>query len=157
MQNCPTRSYPSIWEMVLNEIHGLGYILEATSSLKTKDETFQLLLQSFERHYRTNRAPFGLHIRLSWLEKKDNLAALNLFLDKTLSTPNVFFVTNFQAIQWIQKPTIKNWFCNRHLQPQEIVCGVPNVCKIEGQNEPFYTCSECPKKYPWFRNEFGIF
>lgn len=154
-QNCPSRSYQGIWEMVLNEMNGLGYVLEAAPSSKTKDETLHLLMQNFERHYLTNKAPFGLHIHASWLGKRENLDALKKFIDVTLEKRNVWYVTNWQTIQWIQQPTTKNWSCNRSLHPQEKVCDVPNVCKLENQIEPFYTCSECPKRYPWFRNEFG--
>lgn len=156
LQNCPTRSYQGIWEIVLNDVHGLGYSMETTPSFKTKDEMFHLLIQNFERHYLTNRAPFGLHVNLSWLETKENLTGLKLFLDTVLRKNDVWLLTNWDVIQWIKTGTTKQWNCGwRDLQPQEIVCDVPNVCKIDGLTEVFYTCSECPKKYPWFRNEFG--
>lgn len=137
----------------MNELKGLGYKLDATSSLNTKtNEIVHLLLQNFERHYYTNRAPFGLHINLSWLEIKENFIALKLFIDEILKKQDVWFVTNFQAIEWMQNGTIGKWKCK---PKHEITCDIVNVCKLEGLTEPFYTCSECPKKYPWFRNEFG--
>lgn len=155
-QNCPTRSYQEIWELVLNELEGLGYTLKVTSSSKTEDNLFRLLFENFERHYLTNRAPFGLHVDLSWLATKQNLDSLQLFLDVVLGRSDVWFVTNWQAIKWMQQGTTKQFDCEqRTLQPQEIVCDVPNICKVEGLEEVFYTCSECPKKYPWFKNEFG--
>lgn len=151
-QNCPTRSYPGVWEIVLNELQGLGYVLKANT--KTKEETLRLLTANFERHYSTNRAPFGLHVDLAWLETKDNLAALKLFIEAALKRDDVWFVTNWQAIEWMRSGTTKKWNCEQK-QQQEDVCDVASVCKFEGSTEPFYTCSECPKKYPWFRNEFG--
>lgn len=147
-QNCPRRSFPGVWEIVLNELQGLGYILKAQT--KTKDETLRLLAKNFERHYVTNRAPFGLHIDLSWLETKDNLDALQLFIDGVLKRPDVWFVTNWQTIEWM---TTKQFSCAQ--KQTEAVCDVANVCKFKGATEEFYTCSECPKKQPWFRNEFG--
>lgn len=141
--------------MPLNPHPGIGYTLDgATTTTKTKDTTLRALLQNFERHYATNRAPFALHIHLKWLETIDNRVALQLFLDATLPRDNVWFVTNTEAIEWIK--TGKMFECvAKKLQPHEIVCDVANVCRIDGLLEPFFTCAECPKKYPWFRNEFG--
>lgn len=81
--------------------------------------------------------------------------------------PDVWFVTNSQAIEWIKKPTPLNklnsfepWKCRRKLQVQELTCTVPNMCKLYSrvfqQYRFFYTCSECPEKYPWIRNEYGF-
>lgn len=84
-----------------------------------------------------------------------------------LKQTDVWFVTNYQAIQWIQKPTPLNelktfqpWKCNKYFNDNELACNIPNVCKVFSrvfqQDRYFYTCAECPPKYPWIRNEFGL-
>lgn len=53
------------------------------------------------------------------------------------------------------------WGCKpKQLEKHEIVCTVPNTCKLRSrvlqQDRYFYTCKECPAQYPWIRNEFGL-
>lgn len=87
-------------------------------------------------------------------------------MDEILSQPDVWFVTNWQAIQWMKKTiTLEHlrefqpWSCNRHFRPEEIACDNPNACKtyskVFQQYRHLYTCSDCPEKYPWVKNEFG--
>lgn len=89
-------------------------------------------------------------------------------MDQILQQSDVWLVTNWQAIQWMQNPTpinqLKNfepWGCrNKIYEWGETACEEPNVCKVFSkafqQHRYFYTCSECPEKYPWIRNEFGL-
>lgn len=85
-----------------------------------------------------------------------------------LRLPDVYFVTNNQAIEWIRHPVpVTNvgkfdpWQCKpRYLEPSEIACLQPNTCKLSSKtlehDRYMITCSECPKSYPWIRNEFGF-
>lgn len=84
-----------------------------------------------------------------------------------LKLPDVYFVTNWQAIQWMKNPTPINqipnfepWKCNKQLDASEIACNLPNICKLRSrihqQDRFLYTCTECPQQYPWIRNEFGV-
>lgn len=82
--------------------------------------------------------------------------------------PDVYFVTNYQAIQWMRHPTPSNqmgqfepWQCHKKpLEPIEIACYLPNTCKLHSrvlqQDRYLTTCNECPPQYPWLRNEFGL-
>lgn len=96
-----------------------------------------------------------------------NLSIFQRFLDEVLQEPDVYFVTNWQAIEWMRSPTILDklhsfhpWKCNRKFKKSEIVCDRPNVCKLYSrvfqEERTMFTCTECPSKYPWIRNEFGI-
>lgn len=89
------------------------------------------------------------------------------FLEDVLRLPDVYFVTSHQVIKWMRSPTsidqlhkFKSWQCNeRQLEKFEIACDVPTTCslpsKILKSYRDLYTCFECPKEYPWLRNEFG--
>ncbi|KAH0999186.1 hypothetical protein HUJ05_009680, partial [Dendroctonus ponderosae] len=84
-----------------------------------------------------------------------------------LSKPDVWFVTNSQAIEWMQHPTplkkllkFHPWDCRKHVkQAREIACQTPNNCQLASralkQDVELQTCNKCPKKYPWVKNEFG--
>ena len=86
-QNCPTRSYPAVWEMVLNQLEADGYscaMVDSCPSNLSGDDIYRILIHNFKRHYLTNRAPFGLHFHSSWFKKQEYLDAfqvgnLNLF------------------------------------------------------------------------------
>lgn len=52
------------------------------------------------------------------------------------------------------------WQCHRRqFEQSEEVCEFPNSCKLPSRVLKTYrylnTCFDCPKQYPWLRNEFG--
>ncbi|EFA07840.1 chitin deacetylase 3 precursor [Tribolium castaneum] len=169
-QECPTRPYPGVWEMVLNPFEARDYScarLDACPGGLTGDDVFKILANNFKRHYLGNRAPFGLHLDTAWLKNRDYFDALQDFIGEILQQPDVWFVTNSQAIEWMQNPTpidhlngFKAWDCAKFFKKQELACKVPNVCKLYSsffqQERYLYTCFECPVNYPWIRNEFGL-
>lgn len=85
-----------------------------------------------------------------------------------LTKPDVWFVTNSQAIEWMQRPTplkkllkFKPWDCRRNVKVgQEVACQEPNTCHLISrtlkEEVEMQTCNECPKKYPWVKDEFGV-
>lgn len=85
-----------------------------------------------------------------------------------LKLPDVYFVTNYQAIQWMRHPKPSNqlgqfepWQCHKKVfEPAEIACNLPKTCKLHSrvlqQDRYLTTCNECPPQYPWIRNEFGL-
>ncbi|KAF5292234.1 hypothetical protein FQA39_LY14049 [Lamprigera yunnana] len=166
---CPTHSYPGLWEMVLNQLLVHNYSCAFVDSCLTNfasEESHTILMKNFKRHYYTNRAPFGLYFHSSWFRNEQNLIALEKFLDDIIKQPNVWFVTNWQAIEWIKKPVpsnhvhdLKHWSCKKHLENAEKACDTPNECKLYStvlhKQKYLYTCSPCPDQYPWIKNEFG--
>lgn len=95
------------------------------------------------------------------------IAHLQRFITEILRLPDVWFVTNSQAIQWMKQPTtladiqsFEPWNCKKQFDQSEVACTQPNICRLHSrvlqQDRFLYTCNECPKQYPWIRNEFGI-
>ena len=41
----------------------------------TSDEMFNILMFNFKRHYKTNRAPYGLYFHTTWFKRKTNIQA----------------------------------------------------------------------------------
>lgn len=90
------------------------------------------------------------------------------FMDDVLRLSDVYFVTSYQVIEWMRKPTslsaietFKPWQCNlRKFHSFELACDLPTSCKLPSKVLKSYrylhTCFECPKEYPWLRNEFGM-
>lgn len=140
-------------------------MVEACRALKSED-VYKMLMHNFKRHYLTNRAPYGLYFHPAWLKSYENLQALHYFLEEMQRYSDVWFVTKWQAIQWMKHPmpleqldTFGPWSCEKKFNKDEIACEEPNVCKLHSrifqQDRYMETCVKCPEKYPWIRNEYG--
>ncbi|CAI9720954.1 chitin deacetylase 7-like isoform X3 [Octopus vulgaris] len=118
---CPNNSYPGFWEFPLNR----WYNEAGDDSFSMTDENrvpqnskdvISYLKYNFNRHYKRNKAPFGIFLHMAWLMK--NLAALQTFLKEVSHNNDVWIVTVSQALQWIQNPVpldkiseFRNWKC----------------------------------------------
>ncbi|XP_014235984.1 uncharacterized protein LOC106658498 [Trichogramma pretiosum] len=169
-QMCPTRSYPGIWEIPINPLL-VGdqncQTFESCSMDLTEDEIYGTLMNNFKMHYSSNRAPLGLHFSTAWIKNSKNFLALSKFVEDVLRLPDVYFVTNQQILEWMRHPrkleslrAFGPWHCyNKKLDTHEIACDLPNLCKLPSRvlktHRYLQTCFDCPKQYPWLRNEFG--
>lgn len=80
-QNCPTRSYPGLWELVMNQLIAKDYtcaMVDACPPDLTGEEVYKLLMHNFKRHYLTNRAPYGLYFHSTWFKKPEYLNAFQV-------------------------------------------------------------------------------
>ena len=170
--HCPSRAYPGVWEMVMNQMEAddsrtCVYVDQCPANLNA-DDIYQMFMLNFKRHYSTSRAPLGLYFHSSWFNRNDYYEAFQKFVQFLLELPDVYFVTNAQAIEWMKDPTpinelhnFKPWQCDeRDLELHERTCSYPNSCKLNSrvlqQDRYLMTCSPCPAQYPWIRNEFGL-
>ncbi|CAI9720959.1 chitin deacetylase 7-like isoform X3 [Octopus vulgaris] len=121
LKGCPKNTYPGFWEFPLNR----WYNEAGDDSFSMADENrvpqnskdvISYLKYNFNRHYKRNKAPFGIFLHMPWLMK--NLAALQTFLKEVALNNDVWIVTVSQALQWIQNPVpldkiseFSNWKC----------------------------------------------
>ena len=153
---------------------GGGRCTMVNSCTSPSDEkgVFDLIMTNFRRHYDTNRAPFGLFYQSNWFTTGHHKAGFLRFIDEVLKMGDVYFVTNWQLLQWIQNPIkldrldqFEPWQCQstkqnnnniKHNQVSE--CLIPNICHVRFQNGEkigsrfFKTCQKCPDDYPWIDN-----
>ncbi|XP_063386542.1 chitin deacetylase 1 [Cydia fagiglandana] len=173
-QYCPTRSYAGVWEMPINPfLNEGGKEEEACTTLEhcpklTDKDVYDVLVSNFKRHYLKNRAPFGIHLNATWLKNAEYLHAFKKFISELMKLPDVYFVTNKQAIEWMKRPTpvlhinkFEPWQCKNHnLDDVEYACHKPRTCKLQSKvlqhDKYMITCQGCPQSYPWIRNEFGL-
>lgn len=123
-QRCPSRSFPGMWEMIMNpldvEVNFIlnfgnvfiimifnnvlikfvmkGHICAMVDSCPTHlsdEEIYALLLDNFNRHYKSNRAPFGLYFHTIWFKEKRNFNILMRFIDELIGNKVVLnlFIT----------------------------------------------------------------
>lgn len=56
--------------------------------------------------------------------------------------------------------SFSEWGCNKRYRGEEKVCEDPNICRLQNKESAgehyLHTCAQCPVRYPWIRNEFGL-
>ncbi|XP_014276543.1 trichohyalin [Halyomorpha halys] len=157
---CPTKSYPGIWEVPMvmwQDLNGGRCSMgDACSNPPTSDGVYKMLIKNFERHFTTNRAPFGLFYHAAWFTQPHHKEGFISFLDTINKMPEVWIITNWQAIQWVRDPTplsrlgsFAPFQCNYHDRPKK--CNNPKVCNLWHKSGVRYmrTCQVCPDIYPW--------
>ncbi|XP_076281497.1 chitin deacetylase-like 5 isoform X2 [Lasioglossum baleicum] len=157
---CPTRSYPGLWEVPMvmwQDLNGGRCSMgDACSNPPTADGVYKMLIKNFERHYTTNRSPFGLFYHAAWFTQPHHKEGFISFLDTIVAMDDVWIVTNWQAIQWVRNPTplplmhtFEPFGCNYQGRPKK--CNNPRVCNLWHKSGVRYmkTCQACPDIYPW--------
>ncbi|XP_043272512.1 uncharacterized protein Cda5 isoform X2 [Venturia canescens] len=157
---CPTRSYPGLWEVPMvmwQDLNGGRCSMgDACSNPPTSDGVYKMLIKNFERHYTTNRAPFGLFYHAAWFTQPHHKEGFISFLDTIVAMDDVWVVTNWQALQWVRNPTpielldrFEPFGCNYPDRPKK--CNNPKVCNLWHKSGVRYmkTCQPCPDIYPW--------
>ncbi|CAH1960777.1 unnamed protein product [Acanthoscelides obtectus] len=160
---CPTRSYPGVWEVPMvmwQDLNGGRCSMgDACSNPPDSEGVYKMLMKNFQRHYTTNRAPFGLFYHAAWFTQPHHKEGFINFIDSILTMKDVWLVTNWQAIQWVRDPTpisrmnnYEPFQCNYSDRPKR--CNNPKVCNLWHKSGVRYmrTCQPCPDIYPWTGN-----
>jgi len=170
-RKCPSRSFPGIWEVPLNQLVFEEYncaFVDSCPPYFSQDELEEIFMTNFNRHYNSNRAPMGLYFHATWFKNKKNRRAFRKFLAEMVERPDVYIVSTWEVIQWMRNPTpqssmntFKGWKdCEQPIPLEEQACNIPKVCKLRSRelrkHRYLYTCKECPDTYPWIKNEFGM-
>ncbi|XP_048489110.1 mucin-5AC isoform X1 [Plutella xylostella] len=157
---CPTKSYPGVWEVPMvmwQDLNGGRCSMgDACANPPNAEGVYKMLLKNFDRHYTTNRAPFGLFYHAAWFTQPHHKEGFIMFLDSINRMNDVWIVTNWQALQWVRDPTPINrlnnfqpFQCDYPDRPKK--CNNPKVCNLWHKSGVRYmrTCQPCPEIYPW--------
>ncbi|XP_047493237.1 chitin deacetylase 1-like [Penaeus chinensis] len=169
-QKCPSRPFPGIWEIVLNQLQTGEYtcaMMDQCPPLPDDEEVYEMLMHNFKRHYNSNRAPLGLYFHTIWFKVKHNMKGMQKFLDEVMKLPDVWVVNNQELIQWMREPvpnaqlnSFEPWKCSKTVPQEDQACNIPKSCKLRNRavrgDRYLHTCYECPDMYPWLKNEFGV-
>jgi hypothetical protein len=129
---------------------------DACSNPPDSEGVVKMLMKNFDRHYETNRAPFGLFYHAAWFTQLHHKEGFIKFLDAINSMDDVWIVTNWQAIQWVRDPTptsrmnsFQPFQCDYSDRPKR--CNNAKVCNLWHKSGVRYmrTCQPCPEIYPW--------
>lgn len=185
---CPTKSYPAIWEVPLNPMtndistcHHLDQcVFPSQDDHSDSSDIVNFLIENFERHYNTTRAPFQINLHVQWVLNNNRVKALTKFIDHVSKAyPNVWFVSFKQMLDWVRFPQSASlaagtFKCEDPGKVKLTSCNRPQTCvvKLNTDNESRATTQEqskrsearylqicpgvqCPKAYPWFGNLLG--
>lgn len=105
-QHCPSRSYPGLWEMVMNQLNADSYSCTMVGNCPTQlsgEEIYHMLHHNLQRHYNTNRAPLGLFFHSSWFKKPEYMIAFKVSFNCLIFSllqfyKSVIFFKNFNHI-----------------------------------------------------------
>lgn len=139
IEPCPWWTLPGVWEIPIVDYEGLNG--EACSMADdctwsySEDEVYLYLEKNFNRHYYSNRAPFGIYLHGQWLENWSNFNALNRFISDITQKGDVYFATAWQVINWMMYPTllsdIGNFFCPIRENAWACDQNAMNVCEYD--------------------------
>ena len=185
LQKCPTRSFPGIWSMVMNEFDGSGILnvnersplssscaMVDSCNIYDAEQFYNALSINFQRHYESNRAPLGIYMHAAWfIGRPDMFEALLYWIDQVLADyPEAYFVSMSQAIEWMKSPvklTELSGFgawkraCSEKDLPKS-VCQSTKTCVLKssllepGEEHRLISCTDyCPASYPWTNDFLG--
>lgn len=119
------------------------------------------MITNFERHYNSNRAPFGFYVHAAWFISHENAFEAYLkFIDYLQTLDDVFISSATQVLDWVRQPVpleeLKN---NRKCTAPKPTSCKPLTCLLAKGNEQRYmtSCADaCPRVYPWCFNPLGV-
>ncbi|XP_033749230.1 uncharacterized protein LOC117333921 [Pecten maximus] len=112
--DCPKAAYPGLWEVPntpvidYRNLYTCSFVDGCIYSPPTANDTFNFLWNNFKAHYQTNKAPFGIHLRLIWFSHPfyaTNLEGLQMFVDKLSTMNDVYILAIKDILQWMKTPT----------------------------------------------------
>ena len=111
-QACPSRSWPGLWEMPINELDRRDdpnfderlsgcHLVSSCSNIYDKEQFGRMIRHNFNRHYLTNRAPLSLSFDASWLKtNKGFTEVLVNFMQEILEEHNDVYFLNEYQVSW---------------------------------------------------------
>ena len=170
---CPVEAYPGLWVIpnirLLQADNVTCGMLDSCTHPKTQQEVYDLLVSNFDRHYSSNRAPFGIYLHAAWFfdTTKGRLEGLMQFLDYAATLQDTYIVTHTQLLEWVRNPTpisdladFEPWKCPSLPPPS---CRYPSAVSCVYPGPPwmqFKSCAvssimQCPTVIPGIGNILG--
>jgi peptidoglycan/xylan/chitin deacetylase (PgdA/CDA1 family) len=148
---CPTSGVPGLFEIPLWNLLGAGGSSYASMDPEgTYEELTAVLQANFADRYTGNRAPMGVFLHADWLSAAPNAAALNDFIDWTLSHSNVWWVSMADLVAFMRDPQAA---AEAHAFPPFVTATHPLpptslVSRCVYEAGEFRTSAPCPDAWP---------
>jgi len=84
-QRCPSRSYPGVWEMPLNQISVEGFTCAMVDSCPPRlsgEDMYKAFHNNLQRHMTANKAPLGLYFHSTWFQRPEFLDSFTVCFEQ---------------------------------------------------------------------------
>ncbi|VDP09835.1 unnamed protein product [Soboliphyme baturini] len=142
---CPNASFPGIWAVPINQLYGCflkcakdhrraAMVRGLMRADNTVEDVYRILINNFNRHYESNRAPFIVTLNVDFfllLPQQASVKALESFLTEILHKEDVWVVDMQKMLEWIRHPVpvsqisqFKPWSCDTRFRDDAAPCQV---------------------------------
>ncbi|MES1912469.1 MAG: hypothetical protein MHM6MM_004739 [Cercozoa sp. M6MM] len=150
-----TRPRPGLWEVPMISMRNSdgSIAMPMDPVVQGEDAAYELLWRNLMDRYNGNRAPYGIHLHLSWIYDPNHVAALKRFIQDATALGDVFFANNLQVLGWIQNPVPLSQFefdCRHVVEgPDSDLCAAPvGGCMFGTWNGDHCACQCFPSLCP---------
>ncbi|KAH8297340.1 hypothetical protein KR044_010510 [Drosophila immigrans] len=162
---CPTAELPGVWVnpmVTWTDTEGYSCSMIDACAYPPKDDVnalFEWMLENFNRHYQSNRAPFGMYLHAAWFSRgRNNFAAFKKFMHHLSTYPDVYMTGISRMLEYVKKPVLGQPFKTCEAKPktqcQAVHCNVQKTST--GETRYMSVCDKCPTVYPWLKNPLGL-
>ncbi|XP_030554082.1 uncharacterized protein LOC115757805 [Drosophila novamexicana] len=161
---CPDAALPGVWVnpmVTWTDTEGYSCSMIDACAYPPADDVdalFEWMLENFNRHYKGNRAPFGMYLHAAWFARGRNyFAAFKKFMHHLSTYPDVYMTGVSRMLEYVKKPVLGQPFKSCEEKPntscQPVHCNVQKVST--GETRYMSVCDKCPIVYPWLGNPLG--
>ncbi|XP_062135395.1 chitin deacetylase 7 [Drosophila sulfurigaster albostrigata] len=162
---CPNAELPGVWVnpmVTWTDTEGYSCSMIDACAYPPADEIdalFEWMLENFNRHYQSNRAPFGMYLHAAWFSRgRNNFAAFKKFVHHLSTYPDVYMTGISRMLEYVKKPVLGEPFKSCEVKPktqcQAVHCNVEKTST--GEIRYMSVCDKCPIVYPWLKNPLGL-
>ncbi|KAL7738033.1 hypothetical protein ACLKA6_006386 [Drosophila palustris] len=162
---CPDAALPGVWVnpmVTWTDTEGYSCSMIDACAYPPEDDVnalFEWMLENFNRHYKSNRAPFGMYLHAAWFSRgRNNFAAFKKFMHHLTTYPDVYMTGVSRMLEYVKKPVLGKPFksCENRVktQCQPVHCNVQKTSTKETRY--MSVCDKCPVVYPWLKNPLGL-
>ncbi|GFV42899.1 nodB homology domain-containing protein [Trichonephila clavipes] len=168
---CPKSTYPGLWLFPMIQWKQTSKVgntvmdfhcsmLDACTPYPTTEkDTYAYMMDNFERHYTSNKAPFPVFLHEAWLRDENRLKGFIAFLNAMGRKEDVFVVNIREVLEYMKNPVdVEQYKSQRKcLKDNRVKAGdcKPVTCNFKKRNIMMKSCIPCPKRYPWLGNPEG--
>ncbi|XP_041971428.1 chitin deacetylase 8-like [Aricia agestis] len=166
---CPTASVPGAWVVpmiawfdLLNIPCAMASSCFAPPDYEDEEAWFKFMVTNFERHYLSNRAPFGLFFNEWFIRAYPPVQrAFVRFLDLINELNDTFMVSAKDVLEWVRDPIPIDEYRKKPCKTvQEAACRSTLCGPLSASHTElvYYMsqCNQCPSVYPWVGNPYGL-
>ncbi|TDG50568.1 hypothetical protein AWZ03_002872 [Drosophila navojoa] len=161
---CPDAALPGVWVnpmVTWTDTEGYSCSMIDACAFPPADDVdalFEWMLENFNRHYKGNRAPFGMYLHAAWFSRGRNyFAAFKKFMQHLTTYPDVYMTSVSRMLEYVRKPVLGRPFKSCEKTPkttcQAVHCNVQKTSTAETRY--MSVCDKCPTVYPWLNNPLG--